>query len=93
MIPQVGRTALALCSTTRSPTIPIRNTVLQHRTSQPAIWLSGPQRDFEVNENISMIIEAVKLLDQDERKEHTTGLSYEYLDAGRRIQEGIRITF
>jgi len=46
-----------------------------------------------VNENISMIIEAVKLLDQDERKEHTTGLSYEYLDAGRRIQEGIRITF
>jgi len=45
---------------------------------------------FQVTENVGIVIEAVNLLDQDERTTFTTGLPREYTDAGRRIQFGVR---
>ncbi len=49
--------------------------------------------NFKVNENISMVLQAVNILDEDEVDLYTTGLPANYLDAGRRVQGGIRLRF
>jgi len=49
--------------------------------------------NFAVNENISLVFEAVNILDEDEISEFSSGFPQSFSDAGRRIQGGIRLSF
>ena len=48
---------------------------------------------LKVTPQASFVLEAVNLLDRDEIVEFTTGLPANYLDAGRRIFGGVRVSF
>jgi len=48
---------------------------------------------LKVTPQASVVLEAVNLLDRDEIVEYTTGLPANYLDAGRRIFGGVRVSF
>jgi iron complex outermembrane receptor protein len=48
---------------------------------------------FRVTPQASVVFEAVNLLDRDEIVEYTTGLPANYLDSGRRLFGGVRMTF
>ncbi|WP_082474690.1 TonB-dependent receptor [Sphingomonas sp. Leaf343] len=48
---------------------------------------------LKVAPRISIVIEGVNLLDRDEIVEYTTGLPANYLDAGRRVFGGVRVSF
>jgi len=48
---------------------------------------------FRVTPQASIVFEAVNLLDRDEIVEYTTGLPANYLDSGRRLFGGVRMTF
>jgi iron complex outermembrane receptor protein len=48
---------------------------------------------FRVTPQASIVLEAVNLLDRDEIVEYTTGLPANYLDSGRRLFGGVRVTF
>jgi iron complex outermembrane receptor protein len=48
---------------------------------------------LKVAPRTSIVIEGVNLLDRDEIVEYTTGLPANYLDAGRRVFGGVRVSF
>jgi iron complex outermembrane receptor protein len=48
---------------------------------------------LKVTPQVSVVVEAVNLLDRDEIVEYTTGLPANYLDSGRRLFGGVRVNF
>ncbi len=49
--------------------------------------------NVKVTDGISVVLEAVNLLDTDERVRFTSGLPSNYVDAGRRVFAGVRASF
>lgn len=49
--------------------------------------------NVKLNERISVVLEAVNILDTDEKVKYTSGLMQSYLDAGRRVFGGVRFAW